>query len=76
MVFKLLLRSSTFHNFVKVALTKNPKKRPTAERLLTVSIFLVLQNRKKAFIDWINGRPFSVPGGLHTFHVQKMLYKS
>ncbi|XP_063803627.1 mitogen-activated protein kinase kinase kinase kinase 5 [Pseudophryne corroboree] len=24
-----------FHNFVKVALTKNPKKRPTAERLLT-----------------------------------------
>uniref|UniRef100_A0A452TMT3 Mitogen-activated protein kinase kinase kinase kinase n=1 Tax=Ursus maritimus TaxID=29073 RepID=A0A452TMT3_URSMA len=27
--------SSTFHNFVKVALTKNPKKRPTAERLLT-----------------------------------------
>ncbi|XP_067319240.1 mitogen-activated protein kinase kinase kinase kinase 5 isoform X2 [Anolis sagrei] len=29
--------SSTFHNFVKVALTKNPKKRPTAERLLTHS---------------------------------------
>ncbi|XP_029454215.1 mitogen-activated protein kinase kinase kinase kinase 5 isoform X2 [Rhinatrema bivittatum] len=27
----------TFHNFVKVALTKNPKKRPTAERLLTHS---------------------------------------
>uniref|UniRef100_G1PEX0 Mitogen-activated protein kinase kinase kinase kinase n=1 Tax=Myotis lucifugus TaxID=59463 RepID=G1PEX0_MYOLU len=27
--------SSTFHNFVKIALTKNPKKRPTAERLLT-----------------------------------------
>ncbi|XP_053553621.1 mitogen-activated protein kinase kinase kinase kinase 5 isoform X2 [Bombina bombina] len=24
-----------FHNFVKVALTKNPKKRPTAEKLLT-----------------------------------------
>ncbi|KAM4663124.1 mitogen-activated protein kinase kinase kinase kinase 5 isoform 2-T2 [Discoglossus pictus] len=24
-----------FHNFVKVSLTKNPKKRPTAERLLT-----------------------------------------
>ncbi|XP_040189619.1 mitogen-activated protein kinase kinase kinase kinase 5 isoform X1 [Rana temporaria] len=24
-----------FHNFIKVALTKNPKKRPTAERLLT-----------------------------------------
>uniref|UniRef100_A0A2D4LRR2 Protein kinase domain-containing protein n=1 Tax=Micrurus spixii TaxID=129469 RepID=A0A2D4LRR2_9SAUR len=29
--------SSTFHNFVKVALTKNPKKRPTADRLLTHS---------------------------------------
>ncbi|NXY45480.1 M4K5 kinase, partial [Ceuthmochares aereus] len=29
--------SSTFHNFVKIALTKNPKKRPTAERLLSHS---------------------------------------
>lgn len=28
--------SPTFHNFVKVALTKNPKKRPTAEKLLQV----------------------------------------
>uniref|UniRef100_A0AAY5EGZ3 non-specific serine/threonine protein kinase n=1 Tax=Electrophorus electricus TaxID=8005 RepID=A0AAY5EGZ3_ELEEL len=27
--------STAFHNFVKVALTKNPKKRPTAEKLLT-----------------------------------------
>uniref|UniRef100_A0A8K9WWT4 non-specific serine/threonine protein kinase n=1 Tax=Oncorhynchus mykiss TaxID=8022 RepID=A0A8K9WWT4_ONCMY len=27
--------SSSFHNFVKVSLTKNPKKRPTAEKLLT-----------------------------------------
>ncbi|CAL8080177.1 unnamed protein product [Orchesella dallaii] len=26
--------SVNFHNFVKVALTKNPKKRPTAERIL------------------------------------------
>ncbi|XP_043066168.1 mitogen-activated protein kinase kinase kinase kinase 5 isoform X5 [Drosophila bipectinata] len=26
--------SPTFHNFIKTALTKNPKKRPTAERLL------------------------------------------
>lgn len=26
--------STTFHNFVKTALTKNPKKRPTAECLL------------------------------------------
>ena len=29
--------STDFHNFVKVALTKNPKKRPTAEKLLKVS---------------------------------------
>uniref|UniRef100_A0A3P8VI24 Mitogen-activated protein kinase kinase kinase kinase n=1 Tax=Cynoglossus semilaevis TaxID=244447 RepID=A0A3P8VI24_CYNSE len=29
------LRSTGFHNFVKVSLTKNPKKRPTAEKLLS-----------------------------------------
>uniref|UniRef100_A0A8D2Q2N8 non-specific serine/threonine protein kinase n=1 Tax=Zosterops lateralis melanops TaxID=1220523 RepID=A0A8D2Q2N8_ZOSLA len=29
--------SATFHNFVKIALTKNPKKRPTADRLLSHS---------------------------------------
>lgn len=29
-------RSPTFHNFVKLSLTKNPKKRPTAEKLLSV----------------------------------------
>ena len=33
-----LYRSPTFHNFVKVALTKNPKKRPTAEKLLLVTM--------------------------------------
>uniref|UniRef100_H2TEF7 Mitogen-activated protein kinase kinase kinase kinase n=1 Tax=Takifugu rubripes TaxID=31033 RepID=H2TEF7_TAKRU len=27
--------STSFHNFVKVSLTKNPKKRPTAEKLLS-----------------------------------------
>lgn len=32
----ILFRSTSFHNFVKVSLTKNPKKRPTAEKLLTV----------------------------------------
>lgn len=37
MLSLFIWRSSTFHNFVKIALTKNPKKRPTAERLLTVS---------------------------------------
>ncbi|XP_020283370.1 mitogen-activated protein kinase kinase kinase kinase 5 isoform X2 [Pseudomyrmex gracilis] len=31
--------SPMFHNFVKVALTKNPKKRPTAEKLLQHAFF-------------------------------------
>ncbi|XP_034181879.1 MAP4K3-like protein hppy isoform X9 [Osmia lignaria lignaria] len=31
--------SPTFHNFVKIALTKNPKKRPTAEKLLQHAFF-------------------------------------
>lgn len=31
--------SPTFHNFAKVALTKNPKKRPTAEKLLQHAFF-------------------------------------
>ncbi|XP_011299997.1 mitogen-activated protein kinase kinase kinase kinase 5 isoform X6 [Fopius arisanus] len=31
--------SPTFHNFVKVALTKNPKKRPTAAKLLQHGFF-------------------------------------
>nr|XP_014343870.1 PREDICTED: mitogen-activated protein kinase kinase kinase kinase 5 isoform X2 [Latimeria chalumnae] len=32
--------TSPFHNFVKVSLTKNPKKRPTAEKLLTHSFMV------------------------------------
>ncbi|XP_050438819.1 mitogen-activated protein kinase kinase kinase kinase 5 isoform X1 [Adelges cooleyi] len=31
--------SPTFHNFIKVSLTKNPKKRPTADKLLMHSFF-------------------------------------
>jgi [mitogen-activated protein kinase] kinase 5 len=31
--------SADFHSFVKTALTKNPKKRPTAERLLQHPFF-------------------------------------
>ncbi|KRT85747.1 protein kinase, partial [Oryctes borbonicus] len=31
--------SPTFHNFVKVALTKNPRKRPNAEKLLQHAFF-------------------------------------
>jgi len=33
----IYFRSHTFHNFIKVALTKNPKKRPPADKLLEVS---------------------------------------
>lgn len=32
--------SPTFHSFVKTALTKNPKKRPTADKLLQVTVLL------------------------------------
>uniref|UniRef100_A0A672N0F6 non-specific serine/threonine protein kinase n=1 Tax=Sinocyclocheilus grahami TaxID=75366 RepID=A0A672N0F6_SINGR len=30
-----LLWAQSFHNFIKISLTKNPKKRPTAEKLLS-----------------------------------------
>ncbi|XP_045475527.1 mitogen-activated protein kinase kinase kinase kinase 3-like isoform X2 [Harmonia axyridis] len=40
--------SPTFHNFVKVALTKNPKKMPTAEKLLQHAIFQSDMSRRLA----------------------------
>jgi serine/threonine protein kinase len=40
--------SADFHNFVKVALTKNPKKRPPAIRLLQHS-FLQGNSKKNEF---------------------------
>uniref|UniRef100_A0ABD2VU58 Mitogen-activated protein kinase kinase kinase kinase n=1 Tax=Trichogramma kaykai TaxID=54128 RepID=A0ABD2VU58_9HYME len=40
--------SPIFHNFVKVALTKNPKKRPTAEKLLQHSFFQSDMSRRLA----------------------------
>lgn len=40
--------SPTFHNFVKVALTKNPKKRPTAEKLLQHAFFQGDMHRRLA----------------------------
>ncbi|KAL1516557.1 hypothetical protein ABEB36_000461 [Hypothenemus hampei] len=40
--------SQTFHNFVKVALTKNPKKRPTAEKLLQHPFFQGDMSRRLA----------------------------
>ncbi|XP_076262755.1 MAP4K3-like protein hppy isoform X3 [Rhynchophorus ferrugineus] len=40
--------SPTFHNFVKVALTKNPKKRPTAEKLLQHAFFQGDMSRRLA----------------------------
>ncbi|XP_050315103.1 LOW QUALITY PROTEIN: mitogen-activated protein kinase kinase kinase kinase 5 [Anthonomus grandis grandis] len=40
--------SPTFHNFVKVALTKNPKKRPNAEKLLQHAFFQSDMSRRLA----------------------------
>ncbi|KAJ8920015.1 hypothetical protein NQ315_006546 [Exocentrus adspersus] len=40
--------SPTFHNFVKVSLTKNPKKRPTAEKLLQHAFFQGDMSRRLA----------------------------
>ncbi|CAH0546153.1 unnamed protein product [Brassicogethes aeneus] len=40
--------SPTFHNFVKVALTKNPKKRPNADKLLQHAIFQGDMSRRLA----------------------------
>ncbi|XKL68209.1 hypothetical protein PGB90_003700 [Kerria lacca] len=42
--------STTFHNFIKTALTKNPKKRPTAEKLLAHS-FVSYDMSKRIAID-------------------------
>uniref|UniRef100_A0A671KWG4 Mitogen-activated protein kinase kinase kinase kinase 5 n=1 Tax=Sinocyclocheilus anshuiensis TaxID=1608454 RepID=A0A671KWG4_9TELE len=44
--------STAFHNFVKISLTKNPKKRPTAEKLLSVKN----QSLSKNFLS--NQSPF------------------
>ena len=35
--FSVVFRTQNFHNFVKVALTKQPKRRPTSDKLLEVS---------------------------------------
>ncbi|KAL1457570.1 hypothetical protein WDU94_007783 [Cyamophila willieti] len=40
--------SSTFHNFVKIALTKNPKKRPTADKLMQHPFFKYDMNKRVA----------------------------
>lgn len=38
----------TFHNFLKAALTKNPKKRPTADKLLQHSFFGMEMSKRQA----------------------------
>uniref|UniRef100_A0A6Q2X978 non-specific serine/threonine protein kinase n=1 Tax=Esox lucius TaxID=8010 RepID=A0A6Q2X978_ESOLU len=59
--------STAFQNFVKVTLTKNPKKRPTAEKLLSVTMALVCDRfwnmRKKdtSFVFGSKGRRQCVP---------------
>lgn len=37
----LIFRTQIFQHFIKVALTKNPKKRPTAEKLLEVCYIII-----------------------------------
>lgn len=49
--------SPTFHNFIKTALTKNPKKRPTAERLLQhpfVSMDMSVRVAKELLQKYLN----------------------
>jgi serine/threonine protein kinase len=57
----ILYRSPVFHNFIKVALTKNPKKRPTADKLIEVRYLSLAQ--------------YSFPGlrSLGTLHITKLL---
>ncbi len=56
-------RSPTFHNFIKVALTKNPKKRPNADRLLEVS-----SNWGRPFSTRANSRKWWSTVLIHHFH--------
>jgi len=37
LLFLVVYRTQNFHNFIKVALTKQPKRRPTSDKLLEVS---------------------------------------
>lgn len=67
-------RSPTFHNFVKLSLTKNPKKRPTAEKLLSVRESLarpffgggsnVTSTVLKLLVSFLAQHPYVAQGGL------------
>lgn len=46
--------SPTFHSFVKVALTKNPKKRPTAEKLLQHQFFQADAMQRRLALELLN----------------------
>lgn len=53
--------SPTFHSFIKTALTKNPKKRPTAERLLAhpfVSAEMSMRVAKELLQKYLNPNQF------------------
>uniref|UniRef100_A0A8C1PXH0 Mitogen-activated protein kinase kinase kinase kinase n=1 Tax=Cyprinus carpio TaxID=7962 RepID=A0A8C1PXH0_CYPCA len=52
----LFLRSTEFHNFIKMALTKNPRKRPTAEKLLQHAFVtqLLTRNLVIELLDAVN----------------------
>ncbi|KAF8793969.1 Mitogen-activated protein kinase kinase kinase like protein [Argiope bruennichi] len=55
--------SPVFHHFVKVALTKNPKKRPTAERLLQHPFLQgdLTKQLAKELLDRVNNPHLSYP---------------
>uniref|UniRef100_A0A8C7M6P5 non-specific serine/threonine protein kinase n=1 Tax=Oncorhynchus kisutch TaxID=8019 RepID=A0A8C7M6P5_ONCKI len=46
--------TTAFHNFVKVSLTKNPKKRPTAEKLLMVKLTRPHENKTLVALELVS----------------------
>jgi len=53
-----VFRTQNFHNFVKVALTKQPKRRPTSDKLLEVRFGLVYLSYFVTFVEFILSRTF------------------
>ena len=52
--------SSGMHHFVKVALTKNPKKRPTASKLLEVRFYSIFRIRFTKISDFLRSYCISI----------------
>lgn len=55
LILHLYYRSREFHYFIKMALTKSPRKRPTAEKLLQVQYYISARcdfNSNLSKLDW------------------------